>query len=93
MERTPTGGVELLETVEAEDRVDRLALELLAPKATMLARLTDVNWRSAMTANKVQEILEQEFVLPTAVAESYGRMLVMQQQRPTSFRQWIGAGG
>jgi hypothetical protein len=94
MERTPAGRVERLQILEAEDRADRLALELLAPKETVLARLAEkgVDWRSAAVHTLVREILTQEFGLPDTVAELYGQMLVMQQQHPASFRQWLGAG-
>jgi hypothetical protein len=91
MERTPAGGVERLQILAAEDRADRLALELLAPKETVLARLADnhTNWRSATVHTLVRETLRQEFGLPEMVAERYGQMLVMQQQQHTSFRQWL----
>jgi Zn-dependent peptidase ImmA (M78 family) len=95
MERTSAGMVERFQVLDAEDRADRLALELLAPKATVLARLADqgVDWRSSTVHNLVRETLTQEFGLPETVAEHYGQMLVMQQQQPASFRQWLGAGG
>ena len=95
MERTSTGMVERFQVLEAEDRADRLALELLAPKETVLARLADqgVDWRSATVHTLVRETLRQEFGLPETVAEHYGQMLVMQQQQPASFRQWLGVGG
>ena len=94
MERTPAGGVERLQILTAEDRADWLALELLAPKETVLARLADnhTNWRSVTVQTLVRETLRQEFGLPETVAEHYGQMLVMQQQQPTSFRQWLGVG-
>jgi hypothetical protein len=94
MERTPKGGVESFQTLDAEDRADRLALELLAPKETVLARLAGkgVDWRSAAALTLVRETLRQEFGLPLSVAEPYGQMLVMQHQQPASFRQWLGVG-
>jgi hypothetical protein len=95
MERTSAGMVERFQVLEAEDRADRLALELLAPKETVLARLNDqgVDWGSAAIQTLIREILTQAFGLPEAVAERYGQMLVMQQQHPASFRQWLGARG
>jgi hypothetical protein len=92
MERTSTGMVEQLQILEAEDRADRLALELLAPKETVLARLNGkgVDWRRATALTLVRETLCQEFGLPPAVAETYGTILVMQRQQPASFRQWLG---
>jgi hypothetical protein len=92
MERTPAGSVERLRILEAEDRADRLALELLAPKETVLTRLPEqgVDWHSVSAFTLVRETLRQEFGLPETVAEHYGQMLVMQQQHPASFRQWLG---
>jgi hypothetical protein len=95
MERTSAGMVERFQVLEAEDRADRLALELLAPKVKVLARLAGngVDWRSATVHALVQETLRQEFGLPEAVAEHYGQMLIMHRQQPTSFRQWLGVKG
>lgn len=92
MERTSKGLVERFQVLEAEDRADRLALELLAPKETVLARLAEngVDWRSASVPTLVLETLRQGFGLPEAVAERYGQILVMRQQQPASFRQWLG---
>jgi hypothetical protein len=92
MERTSSGAVPHLQTLEAEDRADRLALELLAPKETVLARLDGkgVDWRSATAFTLVRETLRREFGLPLTVVEHYGQMLVMHRQHPTSFRQWLG---
>jgi Zn-dependent peptidase ImmA (M78 family) len=92
MERTPAGSVERLLVLEAEDRADRLALELLAPKETVLTRLAEkgADWCSTEVHALVRETLTQEFGLPETVAETYAQMLVMQQQHPASFRQWLG---
>lgn len=92
MERNPAGSVEQLQVLDAEDRADRLALELLAPKKSVLARLAEngVDWCSATVHTLVRETLRQQFGLPEAVAERYGQMLVMHQQQPNSFRQWLG---
>ncbi len=92
MERTSTGMVERYQVLEAESRADRLALELLAPKKSVLARLAEngVDWCGATVHILVRETLRQEFGLPEAVAERFGQMLLMHQQRPTSFRQWLG---
>ena len=91
MERTPAGRVERLQILAAEDRADRLALELLAPKETVLARLAEngVDWHSVSALTLVRQTLRQEFGLPQTVADRYSQMLVMQQQQPASFRQWL----
>ena len=92
MERTSAGSVKHLQVLDAEDRADRLALELLAPKEAVLTRLAEngVDWRSAKVSTLVLETLRQGFGLPEAVAERHGQMLVMHQQQPNSFRQWLG---
>jgi hypothetical protein len=93
MERSPDGAVNSIDILEAEDRADRLALELLAPQDTVFTRLEQAN---VMCADPeafflTKGILVNEFGLPPAVAKHYGRMLVVQRRSTSSFREWIGA--
>ena len=89
MDRSPSGQVEHLRILDAEDRADRLALELLAPRATVISRLQTVQWRESSAHDRVVETLQQEFGLPGTVAHEYGRMLVMSQRPARSFKKWL----
>jgi hypothetical protein len=93
MERSPDGDVARLDILDSEDRADRLALELLAPRATVLARLEaqGVQWREPSAVDVAGDLLRREFGLPDSAATQYGRMLVMSQRPARSFREWLGA--
>ncbi|MFZ5448914.1 MAG: ImmA/IrrE family metallo-endopeptidase [Thermodesulfobacteriota bacterium] len=95
MDRTAKGAVPQIQILETEDRADRLALELLAPKEAVTARLAGkgVDWYTPTAITLVKETLSQEFGLPEAVAEPYGQMLIIQRQHLASFRQWLGVEG
>lgn len=89
MDRSPSGQVEHLCILDAEDRADRLALELLAPRATVISRLQTIQWKESFAHDQVVETLQQEFGLPGTVAREYGRMLVMSQRPARSFKKWL----
>lgn len=89
MDRSPSGQVEHLRILDAEDRADRLALELLAPRATVISRLQTVQWRESSAHDRAVETLQQEFGLPGTVAHEYGRMLVVSQRPARSFKKWL----
>ena len=89
MDRSPSGQVEHLRILDSEDRADRLALELLAPRATVISRLQTVQWKESFAHDQVVETLQQEFGLPGTVAREYGRMLVMSQRPARSFKKWL----
>jgi hypothetical protein len=93
MERAPTGDVARLDILDAEDRADRLALELLAPRATVLARLESkgVEWHAPSAVDVASNVLTRDFGLPGSAATQYGRMLVMSQRPARNFRDWLGA--
>ncbi len=93
MERSADGDVARLDILDAEDRADRLALELLAPRATVLAWLEaqGVQWREPSAVQVAGDLLRREFGLPSSTATQYGRMLVMSQRPARSFREWLGA--
>lgn len=93
MERSPNGAVERIDILEAEDRADCLALELLAPRSTVFTLLEEAHvlWANPGAFLLAQGILVNEFGLPPSVAKHYGRMLVVQRRSTSSFREWIGA--
>lgn len=93
MERSPSIEVTRPETLEAEDRAERIALELLAPREVVLARLAQrrVRWREVGALGVARRMLMQEFGLPSGAAEEYGRRLVLSRRAARSFREWLGA--
>jgi len=80
-----------LDIIDAEDRADKLALELLAPRANALSQLTAarLKWLSPDAPSAAAGILAKDFGLPHAVAERYGTLLVLAHRRPRTFRQWL----
>jgi hypothetical protein len=92
MDRSTSGEVNHIQVIEAEDRADRLALELLAPRSTVLSRLKTrrVDCGQTYAFDIARETLMQEFGLPAAVAQGYGRMLVMDRSVARTFRSWLG---
>lgn len=93
MERTAVGEVNRLEVLVAEDRADRIALELLAPRQTVLKRLEarGIHWHEHGAATSATVILVEEFGLPLAIAREYGRSLALSRRLRRGFREWLGA--
>jgi hypothetical protein len=91
MERSAKGEIERGDIIEAEDRADRLALELLAPMNVVLSilRKKGVNWREPSAIKMTKEILENYFGIPPAVSDRYGIMIVRNQRIPKSFQEWL----
>lgn len=92
MERSAAGEVNRLEVLAAEDRAGRIALELLAPRQSVLARLEAraIRWREYSAVPAATEVLVEEFGLPQAIAQEYGRSLVLSRRSTRSFREWLG---
>ena len=92
MERSTSGFAHHLDTLQAEDSADRLALELLAPRSVVVARLTrsGFNWRDASASAHVFDLLTEVYGLPLSVASQYAQVLIAAQRARTTFRQWLG---
>jgi hypothetical protein len=93
MERAESGAVERLAVVEAEDRADRLALELLAPLQVVSAKLAGELPPNCATGAAVQiaaSILVRDFGLPKVAAGRYAYWVVGRGRKPRSVRQWLG---
>ena len=92
MDRTAEGSVTRLEVLEAEDRADRLALELLAPKAALLRRfrLAKMQLNPHIAVDTVTEILVGEFGLPRPSARDYATFLAMGERSKRTFAEWLG---
>ncbi len=91
MVRSARGSVTQIAALQSEDRADRLALELLAPRRVVLRRLEHrgIRWRHASAFTLAQQVLVDEFGLPAPAAETYGRLLVLGSRRPRSFDEWL----
>lgn len=91
MDRDAGGIARSIQIVEAEDNADRLALELLAPRREVLAKLKRSRQTGrSPTPENVREILIEFFGLPQEVAIQYARALTAWQMKKRSFRDWIG---
>lgn len=92
MERSIDGSINHSHIIEAEDRADRLALELLAPKVEVLQRVTSnkslVN--GAEFSRNVCNVLVDEFGLTYSTSEHYSRIIIQHHKKHQSFREWIG---
>lgn len=93
VERSVVGEVDRLDVLIAEDRADRIALEILAPRNTVLERLDArrIRWREHSAFTVATEVLVEEFGLPLILGQDYGRALVLSHRSSRSFREWLGA--
>jgi hypothetical protein len=76
---------------EAEENADRLALELLAPVATVLERAKELNDEDRL--NKLTSLLHEAFGLPVEFALQYASALVRPSYQPDSLMRRLGLRG
>ena len=91
MDRTSTGGYGCGRTLEAECAADRLAIEILAPRAELASAVSahrKLPFRALL--DKAQRIAERRFGLPAAVAEPYATRLVWRLTRGPSTAERFG---
>lgn len=81
-------GVVAQHVLEAEDRADELALELLAPKAEVV-RLARKD-AQRLDADAIHKVLTDDFGLPDTPARAHAEQLAARSRRPTSVRKWLG---
>jgi hypothetical protein len=96
MERSDSGQAASADTIEREDKADRLALELIAPLDVVTSQLVaeGIDWRGSEALQATVHRLVAVFGLPKDAAERYGRSLLMAKQPASSFRAWLnGEGG
>jgi hypothetical protein len=93
LERSADGQIERQRELEAEDRADRLALELLAPRRLVLQLLEadKVRWTDASALKLAEKALMAQFGLPVPVAVNYARFLVAGRRGSSTFREWLGS--
>ncbi len=89
MER-PDEGVPTNIVLDAEDRADRLALELLAPAASLRERMQQADVPTGYRARLafLRTTLYTEYGLPRSIDSFYAEMLLHQWGEPT-FRDWL----
>ena len=90
MERGAKGELTLSAVWDAEDRADRLALELVAPSDDVLqqTRLTQPRYQERRT--EMVRVLTTTFGLPTDLADLYGRGLLQSSGKGPSFLEQLG---
>lgn len=92
MERQPDGVLGCGRIVGAENRADRLALELLAPAGEVQRRVARFRRPSSFQGG-VQlavEVLTGDLGLPAAVARPYAKLIIRSWRGGPSFREWLG---
>jgi hypothetical protein len=92
LERGRDGWIENSAVLAAEDMADRVALEILAPRAEVVRRFDaeNIKWRTAEALGIVATLLVRDFGLPTIVAERYARLIIASRRPARSFREWLG---
>lgn len=89
MPRTAAGGIDQGMILRAENRADRLALELLAPAEEVLTVATALPGAPFERSRILSDLLIQKFGLPPAAARAYGVTLATQTTR-MSMADWFG---
>ena len=91
MPRAADGGIDQTYILRAEERADRLALELLAPRETVLAMAAGFGAVSRPEHLRLTvAALTGTFGLPRAIADRYARLLFRHRSRP-SVAEWLRA--
>jgi hypothetical protein len=80
------------DTLLVEDKADQLALELLAPLATVVASVRSrFSTLDATAQDAVVSLLRSGYGLPVGVATIYARTVLGAARSGRSFREWLGA--
>ena len=94
MERTSVGGYTARATLDAEDRADRLALELLAPSADALNAISALAGSREVGHTERQQqaaqLLGSRYGLPEEQAQAYAKWLLKDTERKSGIRDWLG---
>jgi len=89
MARGAQGGIDQGSILRAEERADRLALELLAPSEAVLAHLPAHTLSPFERVSQTVELLVDVYRLPRLVARPYAAALIPQAKQP-SMAEWLG---
>jgi hypothetical protein len=93
MGRTSEGGYASQVTLEAEERADRLALELLAPADdawAAISALVDMGQLYFSICEQSAVLLRERYGLPEAQANAYAGWLLKKGNIEPGIRDWIG---
>lgn len=88
MPRSAQGSIDQGSILRAEERADRLALELLAPAEHVLAQLPAVAAQPLERVRAATDVLVSVYGLPRQVARTYAATVVRQPQPATA--EWLG---
>ncbi len=89
MARLPSGEIGCGRISGAEQRADRLALELLSPEDVVLRRHRSRALPETAAEHHLQVLLQGDFGLPLSVARDYARFLTGRHRQPPSVREWL----
>jgi hypothetical protein len=94
MDRDEFGQIARSGVLDSEDRADRLAIELLAPRAAVLAdaRRRRIGLGNSASAAELAAILVGKYGLPHPCALRYAQHLLERNRGRISFRDWLGIG-
>ena len=91
MDRGDDGTISRMKTLRAEDRADRLALELLAPVKSVEESLAahSATWSDPRASDLAVTACVTEYGLPRDVAKNYARFLIARHAPSSTFRDWL----
>lgn len=90
--RSSHGHIDDPDVLQIEDKADQLALELLAPLASVAASVRNrLPALDASSQDIVVSLLRERYGLPDGIAQIYARTVITAVQSGRSFREWLGA--
>jgi len=90
--RSSHGDIDHPDVLHIEDKADQLALELLAPLASVLASIRKrLAVQDASSQDIVVSLLRERYGLPEGIAQIYARTMIAAARSGRSFREWLGA--
>ncbi len=92
MERAAAREIRNGQVLAAEERADRLALELLAPADEARSRLTQGSFPKTRdgTIQRVAQLLVGEFGLPLDIAQGYAQQIIDEIHPGPTLVEWLG---
>lgn len=92
LDRSADGDLLHGHALSSEDRADRLALELLAPRGAIATAVRGACGESIerAPAEVVSQLLRSQFGLPSGVAASYAAWLSRARRPSKPIREWLG---
>lgn len=90
--RSSHGHIDDLDVLHVEDKADQLALELLAPLASVVASVRNrLLLQNSSSQDTVVSLLREQYGLPQGIAQVYARTVISAARSGRSFREWLGA--